>query len=214
LGSYEACATRAWEIHNANQTSAQPAPEAAPEAAPPPEKDAFENGMRGAIASAGAGADNGPEYQRIGRPEESERVSHAHMLDLQARGYFFSHYERSKQGGIYAVFWHTERQYRILAASVPYYLERKEGIPSLFSCANMRLVDADEPERESGVQLPPQVPVCDTTIIACMQDAYRLLQAGDHAGACQQAQRFRAHPHVAGYISAAITGMYRAMGEQ
>jgi hypothetical protein len=133
------------------------------------------------------------------------------MLDLQARGYFFSHYERSNQGGIYAVFWHTQRQYRILSASVPYYLERKEGTPSLFVYANMRLVDADGPERESGVQLPPQVPVCDTAIIACMQDAYRLLQAGDHAGACQQAQRFRTHPHVVGYISAAITGLHRAM---
>jgi hypothetical protein len=32
LGSYEACATRAWEIHNANQASEQPAPEAAPAA--------------------------------------------------------------------------------------------------------------------------------------------------------------------------------------
>jgi hypothetical protein len=172
--------------------------------------------MRGAIASAG----NKPDYQRIGRPDESERVSREHMIDLQARGYFFSHYERSKQGGIYAVFWHTERQYRILAASVPYYLERKEGKPSLFVYANMRLVDADEPERDSGVQLqppesepelPPQVPVCDQTIIACIQDAYRMLQTGDHAGACQQAHRFRAYPHVVGYISAAITGMYRAM---
>jgi hypothetical protein len=196
--SHKEAADKAWQIHKASQG-------AAPE--PPPDKNAFENVMRGALADSA--------YERIGTPEESERVTREHMLDLQARGYFFSHYERSRGGGVYVIFWRNEKQYRILAASVPYYLTRKEGTKSLFGYSNMQPVEPDEPTPAEldapAPQLPAMAPVCQDTIIQCMQDAYHRLLHGDHAGACWEAERFREHPHVVGYISAAITGLHRAM---
>lgn len=68
-----------------------------------------------------------------------------------------------------------------------------------------------EPEPEPEPDLPEQQPVAHPTIQQCMIDAYKLIKAGDTHRAKLQAQRFRAHPDVAGIIGHAIWGMQQAM---
>jgi hypothetical protein len=68
-----------------------------------------------------------------------------------------------------------------------------------------------ERERIKQPELPEQQPVAHPTIRQCMIDAYRLINAGDKEGAHLQAQRFRAHPDIAGIIGHAIWGMQCAM---
>jgi hypothetical protein len=65
--------------------------------------------------------------------------------------------------------------------------------------------------RKEYQNLPEQQPVAHPTIRQCMIDAYRLIKAGDKEGAHLQAQRFRAHPDIAGIIGHAIWGMQCAM---
>jgi hypothetical protein len=66
-------------------------------------------------------------------------------------------------------------------------------------------------EKPEEPELPEQQPVAHPTIRQCMIDAYRLIKAGDKEGAHLQAQRFRAHPDIAGIIGHAIWGMQCAM---
>jgi hypothetical protein len=67
--------------------------------------------------------------------------------------------------------------------------------------------------REEYQNLPEQQPVAHPTIKQCMVDAYKLIKAGDTHGAKLQAERFRAHPDIAGIIGHAIWGMQCAMEE-
>jgi hypothetical protein len=79
-------------------------------------------------------------------------------------------------------------------------------------------IDPEDPdilivEKPEEPELPEQQPVAHPTIKQCMVDAYKLIKAGDKERAHLQAQRFRAHPDIAGIIGHAIWGMQCAMEE-